>query len=91
MKVIESTEIERLVRDTIPAWRGFSAAAELDLRPGRPAVVPCVHAGPDPFLERHFDVWLDGGAAFVALHVLINRLCRSGTLAPGDYAVTRRG
>jgi hypothetical protein len=90
MKVIESTELERLVRDTFPARRGFSAA-ELDLRPGRPAVVPCVHGGPDPFLDRHFDAWLDGAAAFVALHMLLNRLCRAGTLAPGDYAVTRRG
>jgi hypothetical protein len=26
----------------------------------------------------------------VAVHQLLNRLCRAGALAPGDYAVTRR-
>jgi hypothetical protein len=90
MKVIGSNELDRLVRDTFPRRPHFCAAAELGLRPDRPTIVPCVHGGPDPFLDRHFDAWLEGSAAFVALYQLLNRLCRAGTLAPGDYAVTRR-
>ncbi|HSD44398.1 MAG TPA: hypothetical protein VLD36_21360 [Burkholderiales bacterium] len=91
MKVIEMREVEKLVRATFPAKRGFSADAELGLAPGAPAAVAFVHGGPDPFLDRQFDSWLDGAARFVPVYQLLNRLCRAGALPPGDYAVTRRG
>jgi hypothetical protein len=91
MKVIEAGEVEKLVRATFPAKRGFSADAELGLAPGAPASIAFVHGGPDPFLDRQFDSWLDGVARFVPVHQILNRLCRAGALAPGDYAVTRRG
>jgi hypothetical protein len=45
--------------------------------------------GADPFLDRPFEDWLRGAPVFVAEHPLLNRLCRAGTLAPGEYAVTR--
>jgi hypothetical protein len=89
MKVIEARELERLVRETFPAKRLFSAASELGLKAGR-SVVTFVHGGPDPFLDRHFDAWLEGSPTFVALYQLLNRLCRAGALAPGDYAITAR-
>jgi hypothetical protein len=91
MKVIEAGEVEKLVRATFPAKRGFSADAELGLAPGAHASIAFVHGGPDPFLDRQFDSWLDGVARFVPVHQILNRLCRAGALAPGDYAVTRRG
>jgi hypothetical protein len=91
MKVIEAGEVEKLVRATFPAKRGFSADVELGLAPGAPASIAFVHGGPDPFLDRQFDSWLDGVARFVPVHQILNRLCRAGALAPGDYAVTRRG
>jgi hypothetical protein len=91
MKVIEMREVEKLVRATFPAKRGFCADAELGLAPGAPASIAFVHGGPDPFLDRQFDSWLDGVARFVPVHQILNRLCRAGALAPGDYAVTRRG
>jgi hypothetical protein len=87
MKVIEAREVERLVRETFPGKRFFCADSELGLRAGRP-VVAFVHGGPDPFLDRSFDAWLDGASAFVPVYQLLNRLCRAGVLAPGDYAVT---
>jgi hypothetical protein len=90
MKVIETRELEKLVQDTFPAKRRFSADAELGLNAGRLPVVTFVHGGTDPFLDRELNAWLDGGASFVALYPLLNRLCRAGVLAPGDYAVTRR-
>ncbi|HKA58906.1 MAG TPA: hypothetical protein VKD28_09845 [Gemmatimonadales bacterium] len=90
MKVIEARELERLVRETFPAKRLFSAIADLGLNAGRPAVVAFVHGGPDPFLDRQFDAWLDGSHTFVPIYQLLNRLCRAGALAPGDYAVTQR-
>jgi hypothetical protein len=89
MKVIEARELERLVRETFPAKSLFCAAPELGLKAGR-AVVTFVHGGPDPFLDRQFDAWLAGSPTFVAVHQLLNRLCRAGALAPGDYAITAR-
>jgi hypothetical protein len=89
MKVIEARELERLVRETFPAKRLFSAASELGLKAGR-SVVAFVHGGPDPFLDRQFDAWLEGSPTFVAVHQLLNRLCRAGALPPGNYAVQQR-
>ena len=88
MKIIDDREIERLVGEVFACRRGFSAAAELGVRPHRP-VVAYVHGGPDPFLDRQFDAWLDGSPVFVTAYQLLNRLCRAGALPPGDYAVTR--
>jgi hypothetical protein len=88
MKVIEAGELERLVRETFPGKKTFSAATEFALRPHRP-VVTFVHGGTDPFLDRHFDDWLAGIANFVPVYQVLNRLCRAGALSPGDYAVTR--
>jgi hypothetical protein len=53
-------------------------------------VVTFVHGGPDPFLDRAFDAWLGGTAKFVAVHQVLNGLCRAGAIAPGNYAVTTR-
>jgi hypothetical protein len=89
MKVIETAELERLVRETFPAKRLFSAATELGLKAGR-SVVTFVHGGPDPFLDQQFDAWLEGSPTFVAAHQVLNRLCRAGALGPGNYAVTAR-
>ena len=90
MQVIEARELERLVRDAFPQKARFSAAAELGLEvTSRPAVA-FVHGGCDPFLDRQFEAWLSGSAGFVAVYQLLNRLCRVGALAPGDYAVLRR-
>jgi hypothetical protein len=90
LTIIDTRELERLVRETFPAKRLFSAATEFALAVHRaPAVIP-VHGGPDPFLDRAFDAWLNGSPTFVALYPLLNRLCRAGTLAPGDYVVTLR-
>jgi hypothetical protein len=88
--VIEPHELERLVRETFPQKARFCAEAELGFAShGRPAVA-FVHGGCDPFLDRQFEAWLYGTATFVAVHQLLNRLCRAGALVPGDYAVTRR-
>ncbi len=89
MKIIEGHELERLVRETFPARRLFSAASELGLRAGR-SVVTFVHGGPAPFLDRGFDAWLAGASKHIALYALLNRLCRAGALAPGNYAVRAR-
>ena len=89
MNVIEAHELERLVRETFPAKRVFSAASELGLKAGR-AVVAFVHGGPDPFLDRQFDDWLAGSPTFVAAYQVLNRLCRAGALAPGNYALMLR-
>jgi hypothetical protein len=89
MKVIETPELERLVRETFPAKRFFSAASELGLKAGR-AVVAFAHGGPDPLLDRQFDAWLEGSPTFVAAYQVLNRLCRAGALAPGNYAITLR-
>ena len=50
--------------------------------------VAFVHGGPDPYLDRQLDDWLGGGPKFIGLYPLLNRLCRTGALPPGDYAVT---
>jgi hypothetical protein len=89
MKIIESLDIERLFRQVFPGRRAFSAAAELAVNAGRP-VIAFVHGGPDPFLDRQFDAWLDGSPTFVSAYQLLNQLCRAGALPPGDYAVTGR-
>ena len=88
MNLIRTDELERLVHATFPGKRHFSAESALGGRAGEPAVA-FVHGGPDPFLDRQFDDWIAGAAAFVQLYQLLNRLCRAGALAPGTYAVTR--
>ena len=90
MKVLEALELEQLVRKTFPGKGLFSAISDLGLRPGRPPVVAFVHGGPDPFLDSHFDAWLEGSPIFVTPYQLLNRLCRAGAIAPGDYAVTKQ-
>ena len=90
MKILGTFELERLVRESFPAKRSFSAAAELGAGTQRLPVVTFVHGGPDPFLDRQFDAWLEGKPTYVALHQLLNRLCRLGALVPGEYAVTHR-
>jgi len=87
MRVIEARELGRLVRDTFAQKRTFSET-ELGLRAERPALIAFVHGGPDPFLDTQFDAWLTGAARFCPVYQLLNRLCRAGALAPGDYAVT---
>jgi hypothetical protein len=89
VRIIESDELEHLVRETFPARRVFSAASELGLQAGR-AAISFVHGGPDPFLDRGFDAWLGGASKYIALYPLLNRLCRAGAIAPGNYAVTVR-
>lgn len=89
MHLLDATELERLVRQTFPQKEAFCAEADLGLGRGLPPVA-FVHGGSDPFLDRQFEAWLCGSAAFVAVHQVLNRLCRAGALAPGDYAVTRR-
>ena len=90
MQVIEACELERLVRRTFPQKAWFSAAAELGLDAASRPAVAFVHGGCDPFLDRQFEAWLQGTASFVAVHQVLNRLCRVGAIAPGDYAVVRR-
>jgi len=64
-------------------------ANELGIGPRRQPIVTFVHGGADPFLDRPFEDWLRGAPVFVAAHQLLNRLCRAGALAPGEYAITR--
>jgi hypothetical protein len=90
MNVIGVRELEGLVRKTFPGKDRFCADAELGSQTRRSPVVSFVHGGPDPFLDRHFDAWLDGSPMFVPVYQLLNRLCRAGALAPGNYAVTQR-
>lgn len=89
MNILDEREIERLVGETFPRRSAFSAVADLGVNAARP-VVAFVHGGPDPFLDRQFDAWLDGSPVFVSAYQLLNRLCRAGVLPPGDYALTRR-
>jgi hypothetical protein len=89
MKIIDNVDVERLVRGVFPAKRGFSVAADLGVRPSRP-VVARVHGGPDPFLDREFEAWLEGSPTFVSAYQLLNQLCRAGALPPGEYALTQR-
>src|SRR5262247_3400492 len=89
MKIIDSADIERLVRQVFPRRQSFSAAADFAVNAARP-IVAFVHGGPDPFLDRQFDAWLEGSSSFVSAYQLLNQLCRVGALSPGDYAVIRR-
>jgi hypothetical protein len=89
MRVLEANELERLVRDTFPAKRRFSVGSDLGLTPSRLPAVAFVHGGPDPYLDRELDDWLEGAPRFVGLYPLLNRLCRAGVLPPGDYAIRR--
>lgn len=89
MRVIDTRELERLVRTSFPLKDRFSAEADLGLDRRRLPAIAMVHGGPDPYLDRPVDAWLQGASAFVSLYALLNRLCRSGALMPGQYAVTR--
>jgi len=90
MNMIDSEQLERLVRSTFPERTQFSAESELGLGARRAPAVAVVHGGPDPYLDREFDAWIAGSSRFVSVYQLLNRLCRAGALPPGDYAVTRR-
>jgi hypothetical protein len=87
MKILQTLELERLVRETFPQKAVFSAVAELDGKISWP-IVAHVHGGPDPFLDRHFDAWLAGARRYVSAYQVMNRLCRAGALAPGEYGLT---
>lgn len=89
MNVIETRELERLVRETFPAKRQFCAETELGMNAWRSPVVAFVHGGPDPFLDRQFEAWLRGVQRFVAVHQILNGLCRAGVLPPGEYGIAR--
>ena len=89
MRLIRSDELEQLVHTTFPSRHGFSAETELGLASRAVPPVANVHGGPDPFLDEQFDAWAAGNARFVPLYQLLNRLCRAGALAPGNYAVLR--
>jgi len=89
MQIIRTAELERLVRATFPEKLQFSAEAELGGDTHRRPIVTFVHGGADPFLDRQFEDWLRGAPVFVAAHQVLNRLCRAGALAPGEYALTR--
>ena len=91
MKVLEANELERLVRRTFPAKPDFAVGSDLGLTPNRLPAIAFIHGGPDPYLDRQLDEWLDGADSFISLYPLLNRLCRAGALAPGTYAVTGRG
>ena len=89
MNVIDTRELDRLVRTSFPAKTRFSTEADLGLDSRRLPAVAFVHGGPDPYLDRPVDAWLRGDPAFVSLYALLNRLCRKGAIVPGEYAVTR--
>jgi hypothetical protein len=89
MNVIDTRELDRLVRSNFPAKRRFSTEADLGLNSRRLPAVAFVHGGPDPYLDSPLDAWLKGDPAFVSLYALLNRLCRTGAIVPGEYAVTR--
>jgi len=88
MKVLKTSELERLVRGTFPAKTSFSVQSDLGLTPSRMPATAFVHGGPDPYLDRQLDDWLHGGPRYIGLYPLLNWLCRTGALPPGDYAVT---
>jgi hypothetical protein len=88
MRVIAANELERVVQRTFPAKAQFSAHADLGLTPSRLPAMAFVHGGPDPFLDRQIDAWLEGAPTYVQLYPLLNRLCRDGALPPGEYAIT---
>jgi hypothetical protein len=90
MRVLDTHELERLVRITFPGKREFRFDHELGPGPAqRWPVVTFVHSGTDALLDRDFDEWLRGLAPFVSVQQLLNRLCRAGALPPGEYAITR--
>jgi hypothetical protein len=86
MKIIETRELERLVRQTFPLKGFFSVRVELDGSMPWP-FVGFVHGGSDPYLDRHFDAWLGGSPTFVSAYQVMNGLCRAGALAPGEYGL----
>ena len=53
MNVIQSDELEHLVRTTFPSKRRFSVETELRLGARTAPPIAFVHGGPDPFLDRH--------------------------------------
>ena len=59
MRVLEANELERLVRRTFPAKRGFAVGPDLGLAPNRLPAIAFIHGGPDPYLDRELDDWLD--------------------------------
>jgi hypothetical protein len=87
MKILKTNELERLVRGAFPAKTGFTAGADLGLAPARMPATALVHGGPDPYLDRERADWLAGGAAYIGLYPLLNRLCRAGAIAPGACAI----
>src|SRR5262249_2659264 len=89
MQILPTNELERLVRQTFPEKPAFSAGAAVGLGPPPWPIVTFVPGGADPCLDRPFEDWLRGAPVFVAAHQLLNRLCRAGALAPGEYAITR--
>jgi len=88
MRVLAANELERMVQRVFPAKARFSVRADLGLTSSRLPAVTFVHGGPDPFLDRQVDAWLEGAPTYVQLYPLLNRLCRDGALAPGEYAIT---
>jgi hypothetical protein len=88
MRVMAANELERMVRRTFPAKAQFSVHADLGLTANRLPAITFVHGGPDPFLDREVDAWLAGAPTYMQLYPLMNRLCRDGALAPGEYAIT---
>ena len=88
MKILQTRELERLVRATFPQKGGYAAETHLRGCESRP-LVAFVHGGPDPYFDQHFDAWLSGAAKFFSAYELLNRLCRAGALQPGEYALVR--
>jgi len=87
MNILNEPDIERMVRQAFPARSGFSAAEELGLARMHGPVVLFVHGGTDPFTDSQLERWIEGAPLYVQLPPLLNRLCRDGALAPGQYAV----
>jgi len=88
MKIIQTHELEHLVRQTFPQKGFFTARAELDGNLQRPFVI-FVHGGADPYLDQHFDAWVGGSPRYVSAYQVMNGLCRAGALAPGEYGLSR--
>jgi hypothetical protein len=81
VNLLDASELERLVRETFPQKERFSAEADLGLGAGSRPPVAFVHGGCDPFLDRRSSLAVRP-APFVAVHQVLNRLCRAGALAP---------
>jgi len=71
MKIIQTRELEGLVRQTFPQKGFFSARAELDGSIQWPFVI-FVHGGADPYLDQHFDAWVGGSPRFVSAYQVMN-------------------